>query len=193
MSGGVYGGDEVGALVFDIGTYSFRAGYAGEDSPKAEIPTHVGVIEDLEIQMEIEESSNVKQPEKQYYIDTNSIKVPRKGMEIHSFLKDGMIEDWDVYEKMIDYVYSRHVRSESNLHPVMMSEPAWNSRSKREKMTELMFEKYNVPAFFLCKNAVLSAFANSRSTALVLDSGATHTTAVPVYDGYVVSQGQYSH
>lgn len=26
--------DEVGALVFDIGSYSFRAGYAGEDSPK---------------------------------------------------------------------------------------------------------------------------------------------------------------
>lgn len=26
--------DEVGALVFDVGSYSFRAGYAGEDCPK---------------------------------------------------------------------------------------------------------------------------------------------------------------
>lgn len=26
--------DEVGALVFDIGSYSVRAGYAGEDCPK---------------------------------------------------------------------------------------------------------------------------------------------------------------
>lgn len=34
MSGGVYGGDEVGALVFDIGSYTVRAGYAGEDCPK---------------------------------------------------------------------------------------------------------------------------------------------------------------
>ena len=31
-------------------------------------------------------------------------------------------------------------------------------------------------------------FANGRSTGLVLDSGATHTTAVPVYDGYVLQQ-----
>ena len=54
----------------------------------------------------------------------------------------------------------------------------WNTRQKREKLTEIMFEKYNVPAFFLCKNAVLSAFANGRSTGLVLDSGATHTAAV---------------
>lgn len=26
--------DEVGALVFDLGSMSFRAGYAGEDTPK---------------------------------------------------------------------------------------------------------------------------------------------------------------
>ena len=26
--------DEVGAVVFDVGSYSFRAGFAGEDMPK---------------------------------------------------------------------------------------------------------------------------------------------------------------
>ena len=46
MSGGVYGGDEVGALVFDPGHYSLRVGYAGEDSPKAEIPAYVGTSPD---------------------------------------------------------------------------------------------------------------------------------------------------
>eukprot|EP00061_Rhincodon_typus_P008667 g31484.t1 len=73
----------------------------------------------------------------------------------------------------------------------------WNTRAKREKLTELMFEHYNIPAFFLCKTAVLTAypsdslklgFANGRSTGLVLDSGATHTTAIPVHDGYVLQQ-----
>lgn len=54
-----------------------------------------------------------------------------------------------------------------------------------------MFEKYNIPAFFICKNAVLTAFSNGRPTGLVLDSGATYTTAVPVYDGYVLQQGNF--
>lgn len=62
----------------------------------------------------------------------------------------------------------------------------WNIRSKREKITELMFEKYNIPAFFLSRNAVLSAFANGRSTGIVVDSGASQTSAVPVHDGFVL-------
>lgn len=36
--------------------------------------------------------------------------------------------------------------------------PQWNTRAKREKLTELMFEHYNIPAFFLCKTAVLTAY-----------------------------------
>jgi actin-related protein len=51
-----------------------------------------------------------------------------------------------------------------------------------------MFEKYNIPAFFLVKNAVLAAFANGRSTGIVVDSGSSQTSAVPVHDGYVISQ-----
>lgn len=39
----LYGGDEIGALVFDPGHFSLRVGYAQEDAPKAEIPAVVGV------------------------------------------------------------------------------------------------------------------------------------------------------
>lgn len=38
----LYGGDEIGALVFDPGHHSLRVGYAQEDTPKAEIPAVVG-------------------------------------------------------------------------------------------------------------------------------------------------------
>lgn len=36
--------DEVGALVMDFGSFSVRAGYAGEDSPKVEFPTTIGMV-----------------------------------------------------------------------------------------------------------------------------------------------------
>ncbi|KAI5109356.1 actin-like protein 6A, partial [Silurus meridionalis] len=191
MSGGVYGGDEVGALVFDIGSYSVRAGYAGEDCPKADFPTVIGVTVDREdgtTPMETDGDKS-KQSGTTYYIDTNQLRVPRENMEVMSPLKNGMIEEWDSFQAILDHTYRMHFKSEPSLHPVLMSEASWNTRAKREKLTELMFEHYNIPAFFLCKTAVLSAFANGRSTGLVLDSGATHTTAIPVHDGYVLQQG----
>jgi hypothetical protein len=39
-----------------------------------------------------------------------------------------------------------------------------------------MFEKFGSPALFLAKNAVLSAFATAKQTALVVDSGHVGTT-----------------
>uniref|UniRef100_A0A672RPW5 Actin-like protein 6A n=1 Tax=Sinocyclocheilus grahami TaxID=75366 RepID=A0A672RPW5_SINGR len=190
MSGGVYGGDEVGALVFDMGSYSVRAGYAGEDCPKADFPTVIGVTLDREDGSTPMETDGEKgKSGTTYYIDTNQLRVPRENMEVMSPLKNGMIEDWDSFQAILDHTYKMHFKSEPSLHPVLMSEASWNTRAKREKLTELMFEHYNIPAFFLCKSAVLSAFANGRSTGLVLDSGATHTTAIPVHDGYVLQQG----
>lgn len=57
-------------------------------------------------------------------------------------------------------------------------------------MAELAFETFETPAIFMCKNPVLAAFSMGKSTAMVLDSGAGVTTAVPVHDGYVLNMGK---
>lgn len=110
MSGGMlYGGDEIGALVFDLGHHSLRVGYAQEDTPKAEIPAVVGIAEDGNGQptkiepMDIDDKksdSNITQSKNKYYIDTTILHVPRPGMEVVSYMKEGMIEDWDHFEKV---------------------------------------------------------------------------------------------
>ncbi|KAK6014687.1 Actin, partial [Ostertagia ostertagi] len=132
------------------------------------------------------ESSNVKK-KRNMFIGTTKIVVPRPRTTIQSFMKDGMIDDWEMFENLLDYSYSEVLHSETQYHPALFTESAWNDKTKRERLTELMFEKYNIPAFFLCKNAVLTAFANGRTSGLVVDSGATQTSAVPVYDGYAVT------
>jgi len=52
----------------------------------------------------------------------------------------------------------------------------------------MMFEKYGIPAMFICKSSVLSAFSCGRSTCLVFDSGHSMTYAVPVHDGYALQK-----
>lgn len=37
-------------------------------------------------------------------------------------LKDGMIEEWDLFEKLLNHIYKDHIRDKSEAHPVLMSE-----------------------------------------------------------------------
>eukprot|EP00831_Metopus_contortus_P021081 TRINITY_DN1938_c0_g1_i2.p1 TRINITY_DN1938_c0_g1~~TRINITY_DN1938_c0_g1_i2.p1 ORF type:complete len:268 (-),score=41.60 TRINITY_DN1938_c0_g1_i2:264-1067(-) len=52
--------------------------------------------------------------------------------------------------------------------------------------TQFMFEKYQIPAFFIGKSSVLAGYSCGRSTTLVLESGASSTYAVPIQDGYAL-------
>lgn len=57
----------MGAIVVDPGSYSVRLGYAGEDSPKFDIPSCVGKTLDPDTQ------------ETKYSVDTVNLAAPRKG------------------------------------------------------------------------------------------------------------------
>ncbi len=88
--------------MFDPGHYSFRAGYAGEDMPKTEIPSMVGITEEpsngngMEVtaQNGSEISSEMKAMIKKYTIGTTSIHVPKEGPlnidKIHYIYRVGM-------------------------------------------------------------------------------------------------------
>ncbi|CAD6198134.1 unnamed protein product [Caenorhabditis auriculariae] len=194
MSGGIYGGDDVSGLVFDAGSHTFRVGFAGEEYPKGDTPSFVAIQEpepdeDVEMKENAEKkTSNVHvKRDKNVFIGTTKIIVPRARTNIQGFMKDGMIDDWDIFENLVEYNYNNILYSNPQEHPVLFTESAWNERSKRERLTELMFEKFQVPAFFLSKNAVLTTFSNGRTGGLIVDSGATHTSVVPVHDGYAVT------
>lgn len=88
--------DEVSALVIDIGTSSLRAGYAGDDTPKAIISTSYGyhhAFPDSDIVM----SDNLENPEAavrpkfaKIYIGQSGPSVWRDKMEIGHPLVDGL-------------------------------------------------------------------------------------------------------
>jgi actin-like protein 6A len=86
------------------------------------------------------------------------------------------------------HALSRRLRITSMEHPLLVAEPTANSKAAREKMVELIFERYAPPALFLAKNSVLSSFAVGRATSLVIDCGAAATVVSAVHDGYALSK-----
>ncbi|GBG64754.1 hypothetical protein CBR_g46712 [Chara braunii] len=205
----MYGGDEVSALVIDVGWNTCKAGYAGEDAPKAVFPSLVGVIEksgaadgsaaalgngDVEMG-DAEEKRTGNKPggdgndkarkaNRKLYV--NALGFRRDFMEVVPTVKEGLVADWDLVEGLWEHAFRERLLVDPREHPMLLAEPSHNTNSSRETTVELMFEKHQVPALFLAKNAVLTSFASGRATSLVVDSGGGSTTVAAVHDGYVL-------
>lgn len=184
----IQGGDEVSALVFDIGTSTMKVGFAGDDSPNSIIPTRVGVSSGKKEMMEDEEETNTSQ-RTNFYVGRKSLNFVRDFMEMEQPIKNGKVNDWDHIERLINYAEKERLNILPSEYPVVMGEVPFVDSKDREKMAEIMFEQFNHPAFFLCKNPVLTAFSCGKATSLVVESGAGVSCCSPVYDGYVLRRG----
>eukprot|EP01112_Ceratiomyxa_fruticulosa_P000664 TRINITY_DN105_c0_g1_i2.p1 TRINITY_DN105_c0_g1~~TRINITY_DN105_c0_g1_i2.p1 ORF type:complete len:453 (+),score=92.91 TRINITY_DN105_c0_g1_i2:381-1739(+) len=201
----MYGGDEVGAVVIDVGSTNTKAGYAGEDAPKAVFPTNVGVLYSSgqdnvvgkgpqavgeEGDVDMADASDASNPKKRasYYVGTSALSVVKPNMDVINPIENGLVKDWDAYEQLLVHAFQKRLYMDPKEHPILIGEPAFNTRLLREKVTELLFETYQTPAFFLSKTAVLATFASGKASALVLDSGGGVTSSVPVHDGYALKK-----
>lgn len=171
--------DEVSALVIDIGTSSLRAGYAGDDTPKAIIPSSYGYHPaNPEADVTMSENADNAEPGNKFaqiFIGQNGPSVWRAGMEIGNPLVDGMstwlafsaprnpysfllqVQDFNPIKPLIDHALSKVMKCNPSEHPILVTEPTWNTPYNRERMAEIMFEDFNVPAFYIANTGVLNA------------------------------------
>jgi len=89
--------DEVAALVVDVGTSSLRAGYAGDDTPKAVIPTSYGFHRDLDGDVSMTDTAEngdarVKPKFSKIYVGSSGPSIWREGMEVSNPVVEGLSE-----------------------------------------------------------------------------------------------------
>lgn len=93
------------AIILDPGYSSTRAGFAGEDTPKSVISTFYGKY-------------STDAQDKHIFGDDIYVN-PRPGFSIHNPIgKDGVVEDWDMAEKVWEYAVTSRLTGSKQSNPL---------------------------------------------------------------------------
>jgi actin beta/gamma 1 len=176
--------DDVGALVIDSGSSVCKAGLAGNNAPTAVFPTVFGRPR--------HRISVGGTDQAEWYVGNQAQR--RRGLLSFIYpIEHGIITNWEDMEKIWHYTFYDELRVDPEEHPVLLTEATLNPKADREKMAQIMFETFHVPALYLSIQAILSLYASGRNTGIVLDSGDGVTHTVPIYERSAIRHAIIRH
>jgi len=163
--------------VIDNGSGVVKAGFSGEDAPRAIFPSIVGRPKNQSVIVGVDAKDEYIGDEAQQKRGVLKISYP---------VGHGIVQDWDDMEKIWNHTFYVELRVAPDEHPVLLTEAPLNPKVNREKMTQIMFETFNVPCLYVAIQAVLSLYSAGRTTGIVCDSGDGVTHTVPIYEGFSI-------
>ncbi|XP_050392310.2 actin-5 [Patella vulgata] len=169
------------ALVIDNGSRLCKAGFAGDDAPRSVFASTIGrpknkyksCMADMEL--------------KDCYVGDEA-HSKRELLSLQYPVERGIINNWDDMEKIWHHVFYNELRVSPEEHPVLLTESPFNPKANRELMTQIMFETFASPAFYVALQALLGLYSSGRVSGIVFDSGGGVSHVLPKYEGYTAQR-----
>jgi actin-related protein len=165
---------EMQAIVIDNGSATIKVGLAGEQGPRVEFPNVVGRPR--------HNGPLAGAASKDVYVGKEAL-AKRGMLAMKCPFAGGLITNWDDMEAVWRHAFENELRVASKEHPVVITEPPHLPKDGREKITQIMFEKFEVPGLYLATSAALSLGQAGIDTGIGLDVGEQVSHAVPIYEG----------
>ena len=165
-------------VVIDVGSGLVKAGFGGEDGPRSIFNTIVGTPKQVGLMVGMEL--------KERYVGDDAISK----YEIMNFsypIQRGEVTDWDKFENLMHYLLYSEMKVVPEEVSILITESPRTSRENREKLTEILFETFNVKRLHIANSSMLGLFSYGKTSGLIVDSGFNITSTVPIYEGYPLS------
>ncbi|KAM3838567.1 actin-like protein 10 [Vipera latastei] len=155
------------ALVVDNGSSFCRSGFAGEEKPRIVMKT-------------------ASLPP--IYHPVCSLSCEKLQTQP---LKHGIILDWQAMENLWSHLFYCGLQVSTEDHPILTSDSPSCPTTNREKMAEVFFEGFSVPALYVANTGFLSLCYCGRITGLAIEAGGGISHVTPIYAGQTCMEGIY--
>lgn len=169
--------EELKAMIIDSGTSTTKCGWSGDDAPKSAFASIVGRPAEPGLAAGMKDEDVFLGDEAQNRLGL---------LQRSSPIRRGLVTNWDDMERIWHHTFYNELATDPSGYPILLTEVPLNPKTNRERMAQIMFETFHAAAVYIASPAVLSLYANGKTTGIVLDCGEEISHAVPVYDGYAM-------
>ena len=165
-------------IIIDLGSSEIKAGFLGNPPEIKRLPNIIG--ENLcKINPSIINKPHYISSECDQYYSDLSIRNP---------IQRGNFINEDDIPLIFEYIFSQLGLNLEQIkeHHLLITEPLNNKYSNSENISQILFEKMNIPALIFAKQPLLSLISTGYSTGIVLESGSDITQSCVSYEGYLI-------
>ena len=171
-------------IIIDLGSYEIKAGFRTSNQyPSTKFLSYIGEPKYTKIIRQI--NIHKTQKKEQFVGDDCS---PYLGiLKLRYPIKHGAFTNERDISLIFNHIFAKLglEEKEENIkeHPLLITEALLNPKENREKISEILFEKYNVPGLIFGYQPPLSLFSLSSTTGVMLESGDGVSQICSIVDG----------
>lgn len=86
----------------------------------------------------------------------------RSFLQMSHPMEHGIVKNWGDMEHLWDYTFYDKLKVDTRGRKVLLTEPPMNPKANRQKMAEVMFERYQFGGVYVAIQAVLTLYAQGK-------------------------------
>lgn len=168
-------------VVLDVGSFMSKAGFAGDDAPRELNQSVVGRVKHPGPPCMLSASGV---PQRTTYVGAEA--YSKSGILNLTWPVDhGVVVEWNAFEQLVDHTLAG---LQATLPaPIFLAEAPGTSAADRQRMGELMFERFNASELCTRDASLWALHAAGKDTGCVVDFGEHECRVNPIYKSHVQS------